>query len=62
MKTKRIIWGAVCAAAFIALTAYVCYVWHGMGCGFYSLFAAIGYYGSCGAAVWAVIDAAIKGE
>ena len=62
MKTKRIILGAACATAFTALVACVCVVWYKQGCGLYSLLAAIAFYGSCGAAVWEVFDAAIKGE
>ena len=63
MKRTRIIWGASCAAVVIALAIAVCVQWHKQGCEWWpSILLGIAYYSACGAAVWAVIDAAIKGE
>ena len=62
MKTKRIIWGAFCAIVIATLSACVYVQWSAQGCDAYSLFAGCGVYCFCGAAVWLVVDAAIRKE
>lgn len=61
-KTKRIINAAFWAAIAIAITIYVCIVWHNMGCEVKSLIAAIFWYMSAPAALCAVFDATIQGK
>lgn len=61
-KTKRIINAAFWAVLSIAITIYVCIVWHNMGCGLYSLIAAVVWYIIAPAALCAVIDETIQGK
>ena len=45
-----------------ALVAYVCAVWHQMGCGWWSLVAAIAFYGGGMFCFWFAIDQALQGK
>lgn len=63
MKTKRIIWGAVCATIFVVLATAVCIVWRKQACEWWpSILLGIAYYAACLTGVWCVIDAKIQGK
>lgn len=61
-KTKRIINAVFWAVLSIAITIYVCIVWHNMGCGLYSLIAAIVWYIIAPFAIGYTIDSCICGR
>lgn len=60
MSTRRKINGTIALVVAIIITSMVCFYWYRMDCGVGSLVAALCFYPSCIAAVWAVIDEAIK--
>lgn len=62
MSTTRKISGAIAITIAIIITSMVCFYWHSMDCGVGSLVAALFFYPSCIAGVWAVIDEAIKNK
>ena len=58
---RRII-GVVFAVCCVALVAYVCFEWYRMGCGYWSLAAAIAFYGSMMFGIWFAIDQTLQGK
>ena len=62
IKVARRITGCVFGAAAMVLIPYVCVEWHRQGCGWWSLVAAIGFYGGSLFAIWFAIDQALQGK
>lgn len=62
IKVARGITGSVFGLAAMVLIPYVCVEWSRQGCGWWSLVAAIGFYGGSLFAIWFAIDQALQGK
>lgn len=62
IKVARRIAGSVFGVAGVVLIPYVCAEWYHQGCGWWSLVAAIGFYGGSLFAIWFAIDQALQGK
>lgn len=60
MKKAKIINIIFWVAAWLALSFAVCFEWHRLGCGVWSLIVACAFYGACSTALWATCHDFIK--
>lgn len=58
----RLINDSVFGVGGMILLLYVCVEWQRQGCGWWSLVAAIAFYGGCLFAMWFTIDQALQGK
>lgn len=62
LSVLRLITGVLFAVFAVVFTAYVCFEWYRIGCGYWSLAAAIAFYGSMMFGIWFAIDQTLQGK